>query len=55
MCWFSFFLFIAPFLLWYSFIRKAYSAFSFVLKWSLIQRWVSFLRSIKEKVVSDAG
>lgn len=49
MCWFSFCLFIAPFLLWYSFICKGYSAFSFVLK------WVSFLRSIKEKVVSDAG
>lgn len=55
MCWFSFRLFIAPFLLWYSFVHKGYSAFSFVLKWPLMQQWVSFLRSVKEKVVSDAG
>lgn len=36
-------------------LQRVFSIFSSVSRWSLIQQWVCILRSINEKVVSDAG
>lgn len=49
------------FLLWVVFVclfscrKRVFSILPPVPKWFLIQQWVCILRSINEKIVSDAG